>query len=174
MIAYHRLPVNMLRSIGWVLGGVLVALLPTTVWADEGDETIVVFEPRRKTVLSSTVSTRIVRLTREAGETIQEGEPLVELDDRLHQIAVHAAEASLDSASSDLEAARALGEVDLDEANIARVQVPGALLVTLLGAAGISRLSALSPRPELVAIGLSAVVLARRPCSDCLTQSKDP
>ena len=59
--------------------------------------------------------------------------------------------------------------VDLDEANIARVQVPGALLVTLLAAGGLGRLWPLGPRPGHLALGaLTLTLLSAWPTSTAL------
>jgi hypothetical protein len=49
--------------------------------------------------------------------------------------------------------------VDLDEANIARVHVPGALLITLLAAGGIARLWSVGPRPGQVALAALTLTL---------------
>jgi hypothetical protein len=59
--------------------------------------------------------------------------------------------------------------VDLDEANIARVQVPGALLVTVLGAAGLSHLCRSPWRPALLArLGLAAALASAIPTASAL------
>ncbi|MDP7033292.1 MAG: efflux RND transporter periplasmic adaptor subunit [Planctomycetota bacterium] len=112
-------PRKKFESFAWIAGILCLSFFPTNA---QEEEATVIFRPRREAVLSAIVSSRIVRIVREAGETIEKGEPLIELDNRLHQIAVEAAEASLVSAQADLEAARSLGEIDLDEAKIQRAQ----------------------------------------------------
>jgi hypothetical protein len=66
-------------------------------------------------------------------------------------------------------AALTLYVVDLDEANIARVQVPGALLVTLLGAAGLAQLWRARWCPPLLArVGLAVALASGIPTASAL------
>jgi len=59
--------------------------------------------------------------------------------------------------------------VDLDEANIARVQVPGALLVTILGAAGCSQLWSARRAPTFLGpLGLALALLSGVPSASAL------
>jgi len=66
-------------------------------------------------------------------------------------------------------ASLALYVVDLDEANIARVQVPGALFVTILGALGLARLWSVGPRPGvLTGLVMCAALASAAPTAQSL------
>lgn len=62
----------------------------------------------------------------------------------------------------------AITALDLDQANMARVHVPAALLLTLLAAGGLTRLAALIPRPALRGLPLALVLATALPSTATL------
>ncbi len=98
-----------MRWAKWELGLLLLAISQAAeLSAGEPVLATVVFAPRRSAVLSAEIAGRVVKLPKEFGQSVAEGELLVELDTELFAGEVAKAEATVTMAQASLDSAQKL------------------------------------------------------------------
>lgn len=104
-----------------------------------------VFEPRRQATLSALVEGQIAEIAREEGESFEEGEVLVRIDDRAYRATVLLLEARLEAARASRAATEAGAKIDVDEKRIERARaVLAGTEATLVAKEGLARTGSLS------------------------------
>lgn len=86
---------------------VVPGMLPAHAGETEGDESrdvLVVFEPNHRAALSARVSSEVVTIHKELGQSFKKGDPLVSLDDTVYRANARKARALYERATTQLEA----------------------------------------------------------------------